>query len=70
MVSQLYTASPVIDIPQTTFFAAIEAQLLDIVTPDHPFTQSGVARAAAATISGALVVHVFAGAPKNVPRNT
>ena len=46
---------------QTTFFAAIEAQLLGIVTPQDPNGVPHIGRAAAATLSAALVVHVFAG---------
>ena len=48
---------------QTTFFAAIETQLLDIITPDRKdlgeVQKTGMA--AAATLSSALVVHSFAG---------
>ncbi|OCH90610.1 hypothetical protein OBBRIDRAFT_793166 [Obba rivulosa] len=46
----------------TTFFAAIEAQLLGITTPD-PGTaaaESRIEQTANATLAGALVVHVFA----------
>ncbi|KAI0753135.1 hypothetical protein C8Q80DRAFT_495656 [Daedaleopsis nitida] len=44
----------------TTFFAAIEAQLLGITTPDDASTDSRVDQAANAALAGALVVHVFA----------
>ena len=46
---------------QTTFFAAIESQLLGIVTPSDPGSVSRVGRASAATLSSSLVVHTFAG---------
>ena len=45
---------------QTTFFAAIEAQLLGITTPDSADSDSQVDQAANAALAGALVVHVFA----------
>ncbi|GJE91372.1 hypothetical protein PsYK624_075220 [Phanerochaete sordida] len=44
----------------TTFFAAIESQLLGIVTPTDPSSISSVGRASAATLSSSLVVHTFA----------
>ncbi|RPD57711.1 hypothetical protein L226DRAFT_165071 [Lentinus tigrinus ALCF2SS1-7] len=44
----------------TTFFAAIEAQLLGITTPDSADSDPRVDQAANATLAGALVVHVFA----------
>ncbi|GJE91364.1 hypothetical protein PsYK624_075140 [Phanerochaete sordida] len=44
----------------TTFFAAIEAQLLGIVTPSGDDGVSGITKASAATLSSALVVHSFA----------
>ncbi len=46
---------------QTTFFAAIEAQLLGIVTPDDKNDVSSIAEAANVGLASALVVHVFAG---------
>ncbi|EKM53385.1 uncharacterized protein PHACADRAFT_186064 [Phanerochaete carnosa HHB-10118-sp] len=44
----------------TTFFAAIESQLLGIVTPGDNDSISGARSASAATLSSALVVHSFA----------
>ncbi|THG97544.1 hypothetical protein EW026_g4475 [Hermanssonia centrifuga] len=44
----------------TTFFAAIEAQLLGIVTPDDKNDVSSIAEAANVGLASALVVHVFA----------
>ncbi|EKM53379.1 uncharacterized protein PHACADRAFT_259720, partial [Phanerochaete carnosa HHB-10118-sp] len=45
----------------TTFFAAIEAQLLGTVTPSSdPNGVTGINQASAATLSSALVVHSFA----------
>ncbi|OBZ69901.1 hypothetical protein A0H81_10379 [Grifola frondosa] len=45
----------------TTFFAAIEAQLLGITTPGSPNGDSIIDQVANASLAGALVVHVFAG---------
>ena len=45
---------------QTTFFAAIEAQLLGITTPDSRDSDSPLDQVANAALAGALVVHVFA----------
>ncbi|TBU31104.1 hypothetical protein BD311DRAFT_147854 [Dichomitus squalens] len=44
----------------TTFFAAIEAQLIGSTTPDDPKTDSMIDQAANAALAGALVIHVFA----------
>ncbi|TFK87567.1 hypothetical protein K466DRAFT_575761 [Polyporus arcularius HHB13444] len=44
----------------TTFFAAIEAQLLGITTPDSADSDPRVDQAANAALAGALVVHVSA----------
>lgn len=47
---------------QTTFFAAIEAQLLGTTTPDpdNKDSDSRIDQAANAALAGAMVVHVFA----------
>ncbi|KIP11348.1 hypothetical protein PHLGIDRAFT_124988 [Phlebiopsis gigantea 11061_1 CR5-6] len=44
----------------TTFFAAIESQLLGIVTPSDASEVSRVQRASVAALSSSLVIHVFA----------
>ncbi|KAF7792748.1 hypothetical protein EIP86_003846 [Pleurotus ostreatoroseus] len=44
----------------TTFFAAIEAQLLSVVTPDNKDQVPGIGQAASVTLACSLVVHVFA----------
>jgi hypothetical protein len=46
---------------QSTFFAAMEAQLLSGITPSNPRNATAVQSAADAGLSGALVVHIFAG---------
>ena len=43
---------------QTTFFAAIESQMLDIIDPD---ASTMVDKTAVVTLSSALIVHLFAG---------
>ncbi|KAI0356196.1 hypothetical protein OH77DRAFT_1423793 [Trametes cingulata] len=45
---------------QTTFFAAMEAQLLGSTMPDNPDKDPAIDQLANATLTGALVVHVFA----------
>ncbi|TBU42577.1 hypothetical protein BD309DRAFT_866039, partial [Dichomitus squalens] len=42
----------------TTFFAAIEAQLIGSTTPDDPKTDSMIDQAANAALAGALVIHL------------
>ncbi|PIL33519.1 hypothetical protein GSI_04142 [Ganoderma sinense ZZ0214-1] len=44
----------------TTFFAAIEAQLIGTTTPNDPTADSMIDQAANAALAGALVIHVFA----------
>ena len=54
---------------QTTFFAAIEASLLQITTPapNQIVASTRTAKAADVTLSTALVVHIFAGEHPDVP---
>ncbi|KAI0829649.1 hypothetical protein BC628DRAFT_1055951 [Trametes gibbosa] len=44
----------------TTFFAAMEAQLLGSTVPDDPDDERAIDQVANAALTGALVVHVFA----------
>ncbi|KAI1791204.1 hypothetical protein LXA43DRAFT_1012828 [Ganoderma leucocontextum] len=44
----------------TTFFAAIEAQLISSTTPDDPKADPMIDQAANAALAGALVIHIFA----------
>ena len=59
----MYSISPTLtDRRQTTFFAAMESQLLGTTAPD-PGAQAGepaASQLANATLTGALVVHIFA----------
>ena len=48
------------DPPQTTFFAAMESQLLGTTAPDDPHDEPWPSQVANAALTGALVVHIFA----------